>query len=944
MSRIVPTTPDNDLTPSYSSVPSSNGFSAGDLVYYKDSNFGVIPATAVTTGNFPISASAATGSQLNNATVQSPWTGNDAGGGNNIRAEIAATLTNGNIVVVMAQNNPGSAFTYFKIIDQNGAQVVAKTAVTTTYTAYSRGSVTVCALTGGGFVVAFCTADSSNFIRYRVYDNSGTAVTALLSDSSTFAQAYNFTMTGLPNGGFVIAANTVNNGTGLCTCVYSSTGVAGTSVTSIGIGGNSAYIPIVRARSDNSFYVLCAFNSNQLNMYRYTTSGGYVGNYTAAGDWYSSSQYAMDILANDTFAIVYSESGTGSYYAYGRIFNPTTNTITSSTYTNGSQSYSLIYEIKAIPSGGFILISNNAPTYGGLSIYKLDNTFGTILSQVSYAIPAMTNNYAYTKITTLIGATYYTVMWNGNTNSSYSFGSAPYIQMLPSDFSFRKFNTSTVTVSTASAAVNGYARAASTPNSASFLAETTQSISATQPATTGSTFTLTPYSPFSDGIAWQSMCKMTDGRFVIAYTTNGGTVPKFAVFNTDGTLYSTTTIPGSSSGQGLIRCICLGNGKLVITYANSSDDIIINIYSSTYSLLVTRSSQSQHGYVASQPGYYYSGAGHGLAPLNNDAFVIGIYSSSYGNIYLLSFSDAGTYINAAATGASSTWYNVQVYSNNSGSIAMRAYYQSGGVGYTWQFTKGTSGTNTITYTGVSYYNNYVNTDQYNAGGAVGPNGVFYGLINYGGNAYLERSYNGTGQQTLNVPMAIPSNCIGDVAIGTDGVAYGLIMPGNNSSSNYVQSYSASMTQSPYGGTPVAVTTLTFTATDKFTGGGNGPCARMVCLYDNTFAFSYITNNSSTLKVGILNVAASTYSTTITAGTSVSQPALYPSPANGYYLSGVAASDCTAGAVGVIQTNGSTTLNSQYPSTTASQAFDFTTNTLSGVKGTIAGRNVVLKGS
>lgn len=118
---------------------------------------------------------------------------------------------------------------------------------------------------------------------------------------------------------------------------------------------------------------------------------------------------------------------------------------------------------------------------------------------------------------------------------------------------------------------------------------------------------------------------------------------------------------------------------------------------------------------------------------------------------------------------------------------------------------------------------------------------------------------------------------------------------------------------------------------------------MVNIYDNIYAFSYITT-AGTIFLGFLNTVAATYSTNITAGVTPSNTALVPSPANGYYLAGVSASECAAGGTGVLQVNGAATLNSQYPAGTPSQAFDFNTPALDvGVRGTIAGRNMIISG-
>jgi hypothetical protein len=943
MSRIVPTTPNNSLTPSYSSVPSTNGFSSGDLVYYKDSNFGVIPANAVSTGTFPIPATVVPNRNFTNPTIQNVWTENTSpSGGNNVRADFSAQLSNGNIVVVMCPTSlTTTAYPYFKIIDQNGNQVVAKTQVTSVYYPYQTGTISVCALTGGGFVVAFCEQGGSYSLRYRVYDNSGNPVTALLQDASLL-YAMPFTMTGLANGGFVIAANTTANGTGISTRVYSSTGVQGALTSSTAMYNTTGYPTIVRALSDNSFYVLAPSSSTQLNMYRYSTTGSYVGSYSVGNDYWTSGQYAMDVLANGTFALVYVESSSGIYYSYGKIFDPATNTVTSSSYVNST--YSLFNEIKAIPSGGFMYLSNNDGIYGGMYIYKCNNGFGTIASTIAYNMPGMTNNYAYSKYDIIIGATYYTILWSGNVSPSYTFGGGAYIQILPSDLSFRKTGSASITVGTGTANVNGYARSGSSPNSASFLAATTQTLTANQASISGTNFTLTPYVPFSDAITWQSMCTMQDNRFVIAYTVGSGSTGtvKFSVFNFDGSLYSTTTVATNTNiGQGLVRCVCLKNGKLVITWGTSGNDIVIKVYSSTYSLLATQSVVNQTGYSITTPDYYSFGSGHGLAPWNDNCFVIGFYSSSYGGVYVMSFNDSGGYIHQANTGASGTWYDMQVYASPGGTITLRGFYTGGGYCSSFQFGRGTSA-NYVAYC-TQYQNSQGNTNYYNSGGAVSPTGVFHGMYNYSGNTYVERSYFGTGWTTLYIDTFY-SGCMGDIAIGANGIAVSLTMPSNNSAPNYVYTFSSNLTASPFGRSNGSISTASFTANDKNTGGGPATCPRIISLYDNTFAFSYITNNGLTLKVGLLNVGASTYSTTLTAGTTVSQPALYPSPANGYYLAGVAASDCSAGGTGVVQTNGTTTLNSQYPSTTSSQAFDFTTNTVSGVKGTIAGRNVVLKGA
>jgi len=138
-----------------------------------------------------------------------------------------------------------------------------------------------------------------------------------------------------------------------------------------------------------------------------------------------------------------------------------------------------------------------------------------------------------------------------------------------------------------------------------------------------------------------------------------------------------------------------------------------------------------------------------------------------------------------------------------------------------------------------------------------------------------------------------------------------------------------------------------TITGQNTSSSCGSQAQIVNLYDNIYAFAFIdggANNAGSIRVGLLCTVASTYTTNITAGVTASNTALVPSPSNGYYLAGVSASECAAGGTGVLQVNGAATLNSQYPAGTTSQAFDFNTPALDvGIRGTIAGRNMILSG-
>jgi hypothetical protein len=123
----------------------------------------------------------------------------------------------------------------------------------------------------------------------------------------------------------------------------------------------------------------------------------------------------------------------------------------------------------------------------------------------------------------------------------------------------------------------------------------------------------------------------------------------------------------------------------------------------------------------------------------------------------------------------------------------------------------------------------------------------------------------------------------------------------------------------------------------------GPSPSLCATLDNQIVVAYINNSVYPCFMIFDTVGGSSYSNTLVAGTTTSLPAYYPSQSNGYVLKGVSVTAATAGGTGVVQTNGQTQLNSQYPLTTTAQAFDSTGTVIQGTKGTIVGRNITMTG-
>jgi hypothetical protein len=103
------------------------------------------------------------------------------------------------------------------------------------------------------------------------------------------------------------------------------------------------------------------------------------------------------------------------------------------------------------------------------------------------------------------------------------------------------------------------------------------------------------------------------------------------------------------------------------------------------------------------------------------------------------------------------------------------------------------------------------------------------------------------------------------------------------------------------------------------------------------------NSGNTGQFAIVNAYPFGATQVITAGVTGSAPTtpLNISQSSGYFLAGVAVSDCPAGGTGQIQTNGVANLNSQYSTSTAFQGFDFQNPVTIGVRGTAVGRTVTM---
>ena len=944
MARNAPPASNNALTPSFASVSSPLGFSSGDLVYSKDSNFNVVPGNTVSTATFPVNSSVKSAFINANGTIKQATLD---GGGIYGHGSCAAKLTNGNIVIVAA--TPVEAYPFFRIIDEDNTQIVAKTQVDPGlgYNAFS-GVTDVVALTGGGFAVIW--KNSNAVIFYKIYDNSGSAVAGLTSTG--FGCSGFLRSSPMPNGNFIIAWNHKTTGALSYFMIVGPTGTVVLTRTSTTINPVGNAVPVIPAvRSDNTFFIVQATTTTQITARRYNAAGVFQASYIMSSNWSNTSySYSACVISgnptaskNNYLIVSYNDSGLTMFYGLVDELNTSTSDINTG-YASGTQS------TFATSDGNFCLLAGTNTTGAG-NLYKFDAD-GGLISQIPFYGFAVGANPSETRNTIVETTNYYSVFGSNQTVSLPSNAYAPlslvYAQTNKALTVVRNTNLITTNVGNVSANVSGYARSNSTPNAAAFLATTSQTLTVSQAVSNGpSSWLVNP--TILENANCLSMTMMQNGQYVVAFSKPTSGQVKFAVYNSAGVLLSTYTVASTSAntatGNGVVRCCTLANGKLLIAYPTSSTSVTFALYTTSYDLEITapyvgwsisNASVLQYGFSISPVGF----------PANNGRFAFAANQSGV-NYCVGGLVESSTMTGIANSGFQygSAGQGHQVYGLPNGSFLFTTLVTGTGtyVGTMALDNTGTVWTNTNTYlTG----NNTAVSSSFGNYGAVAPNGTV-AFMEYNitpSNLYLTRvqglSQTGNTRSIAGFSGSYNAGGVGVMADGSIATFY-YYTDNTRSANTWAPAIRYQSGDSLDTLTSISDPTLVPPSVNSLT--PNGANVRIIGLYDNVAAFAYL-DSTQTIRVGQMAVRTGSYSGSIVGGTTASNPAFYPSPANGYYLAGVSASNCTAGGTGVIQTNGAATLNSQYPATTTSQAFDFTSLTVSGVRGTIAGRNLVLKGS
>lgn len=938
MARNVPT-PTNQYTPAFNVVDTVAGFNQGDIVYYNNTgDFGRLANNAVTTAYFT----------YNNSLPFNPssnWTGgvnnllastlNGGFGGAN-GASNAAKLSNGNIVRVGLNS---SNYPYFVIMDTTNTVVVANTqvqAVAVGNTSYP--TVSVVALSGGGFAVAWTT--STTTISYAVYTNTGTVTKSGASEAINGFSNMAPVMVALANGGFVIAAGYAQTAANFRT--YNASGTAVSAITGSSIQLSSAAPIAIASRSDSSFILVGSDNTAQVIGYAiYNSSGSTLlspTSFNIGGTSANACVTATVMSDGTTFVIGYAnQTGTPVFFPAFR-FLPSGNSLQPEislqsaiqpAYMAGATSNNILNVFSlGVASGN--LVFGYTDLMGYMS-YAFFNSSGTCVSGFySGTIPFLRVAFGsgikqiVQPPTLLEYGSNVNISWNDNSglNSNFNMNTVAISQTTYSPIPLSLTNP--ISQGTVSNAVSGVVQSTQSPISGSFYAANTANTYTLKPPATVSATTISSNATLSLDIA-----TLVSGNFVYAWQeTSSGSV--YAnVYTPAGSLVTSLYVGSGISGNlyESVRVSSLTSGKFVVSYFSGSTTVTHVIYTSAYAVSTTFTTIN----ITNSRASALTTQSFATAGISGDRFVLVARISTNSNyLTYYVYSGAGATVAGPTTVISSTSiYNLNVSGQPQSGFAVSS--ASSSASYMYTYVESSANTFTSVLQSAFSSSNYISTGPM----AVSQNGTVFNTYTSDGTTFAILSYvNGaTNGQTGQVTgIVCASTGTSYCALGT--TAYGellyVYMP---STTLYVSSSASS------GGSLGQANVIGRANFQIASSASTTNCYRLVNLSGRYMVAGYITS-SNYPSFTIFNGEAFLSSLSTTAGVTQSDATTISTP-----VAGIAASTASANTSGVLQTNGACQLNSNYPSTTASTSFSNGVGAGSpAVKGIIVGRNVNLIGN
>lgn len=946
--------PNNPLTPVSAVVNSTAGFQAGDLVYNFGGDIGPVPGNYVSSATFPVTANLPAYTQnvsFGPEVAPIVTTGFAHRNSSNI-----AKLTNGNLVVCYVNINPISSqpnYPAFKIVDENGTVVVAETVIgTSTYVAADAGSISVCALTGGGFAIAWYeSGTTSTYVSYAIYSNTGSVVKSPATDtgggttqSDTWVQTF-----ARPDGSWILAYGT--SAPSLYYKVFSATGTQVYAWTNA--GGNVArnYCFSFVVRSDNSFVIFWLDGSSNVQyQVRSSTNTITTATTTIAS---SSTNYAQawggaTLLAGDICVVTYASGSTIKYATISAAGVASAGTAYSSISPPVSSGF---YYAKpfTLADGNYLLIYF---TYGSIqnsqyakminyAVFNTSHTMVTASTQVLYSVCmremcfpgfAQTTNYIHMCYSPFPSTASLTGGSPGNATQ------INWLKFNPTTYQPVTTYGVTSTVATSSALpVSGYARSGSTPTKASFFSSTTGSSSATVTQTTGASTFLVGQTSLNTSTSVNGLDTATlgDGTALVLYNDNG--TIKLTRISSAGVVIATSSLATNAFSGGInpggVKIAVLSGGNIACSYfgqPSGTNTLTTIILSSAYAVVTTIVINSNVNW----PGT--NNAGFDIAALTNNRFVLTYFHTN--GVYYRVYSSTGTVVvSDTSINSDAGVYALTCAGMQNGFYL--AYYHSASGSLRYYIFMETS-TNSFNTNGVSQVGTTSRT-LYDMRAITSPNGTVNLVYANGNSTQLSVQLAWSTMNSGGVTTEIWTGNSPDVNAGTGctqaitpyGDSITFTWASSSSITGYYQTASQGISGASYG---FAITGLSLQSSN--TNAIFGACG----LVGHNVLF-LARDASGVLTYCVINPTTYVYPFSYTSGVTPSNTVPI-SPSAGFSLVGVSSTAAPANGQGTVVINGPAQLNSNYSASTAGQSFNFQNPVTFGVAGTVSGRNVNLIGN
>lgn len=964
MARSITSTDANGAT--FETVGSTTGFSAGDLVYFGSTGYGkitsAVPSTATSspTKTYPSLPTTGTSGGYFQAT-------NFAGLGYD---KAVALLSNGNAVA--AYGNPIDGYPYFVIYNPTTrAIVVGPTVISTTFTTSGTNNVGgvnigVTAFSGGNFVVYWGNnaGGTASRVNYATYTNAGAAVVAVTQDASL---AVNNTNGGhmrgitLANGGFVLA---FGNGNNVYIRAYDAAGVAQfawVTLTTFASNATTNYNPSwgLTARSDNTY--LLTGESTTAGTYNYTIYN-YAGTavvspttFLVTGGTTNGKTDCATLSDGTTFVIAYGGQTATSTVGWNFRFLPTGNVLSSPFFLQGNfnspdgNPSSSNVRVWPLSSNRFLI--TGVDSYG-IGTYAVFNSSGTPLLGTSgtTGTASVTRSFGsyYAMNSIVLGVIEsggYAELYAGTQVSSNS-SAFNYFRIDLTTYNMVSASTTSgsLSIPVTSTPTTAYTGTNSTPSKASFALTNGVFPYASRLDTARSGVATGVYpTPVSviNQVASYDMCVLSNGNIcVVTNTVSSGSTTVYIYNPVTLALISSsnlTAVAGTSNTKTTtetpnVRVTPLSGGSFCVAVATTSTNLRLTAWTSAF---------AQQGSTVNistfSLGYGTQPKNFALATISGDRVVV-IYQTLTNSLSYDIYSSTLALVAGPTVVATDS---TQVQCN-----AVCATPNGFMVG-----TARSTAANYSFYTYFEYSANVFTQPSFATGSAFSGSGfdatsTFF-VSNNNGQVYITYRasstqvmtyvlYANTAQLPINVTVSNVNSSMVNSGITASGIPFQIYQEFTLKTTGVTSPNTTGVTSLTGW---VAPTTRVAT-----------PQLRSVPLYGNIVLVGYLVDTNNALAFGTLQINGNPDSAVFTTADATNGVPIYPlatTTTTGVItnttFAGVAVTDCAAGGTGVIQTTGTTNLNSTYPTTTA-QTFDYTGQAAPGVKGTISGRSISMRKS